>query len=315
MTTTAAPIRARQSFRHEALLWHSRSDYVSSLVPFVLEGLDGGEAVLVGATPEHARWLGAELGPRATEVQFVDLGQMVHNPARIIPALQELLEGVCGPGRPARGIGEPVWPGRGPEEVREAELHEALLNLAIDPDLPFWLVCPYDAENLDAVSLAEAGLSHPALVTATSYAGSARYRGHDHARALFTADLPDLGGADAEVEVVDATLDLAAEQVTLRATASDLFSDRVVDLSEVVRGLVLDSSRRGAGSARLRLWDEPRELVCEVFDPTTIDDFLVGRRLPTPSQRDPFWIANQVCDLVQVRSSDHGTTVRLHMAK
>ena len=79
MTTTAAPIRARQSFRHEALLWHSRSDYVSSLVPFVLEGLDGGEAVLVGATPEHARWISAELGPRATEVQFVDLGPMIRN--------------------------------------------------------------------------------------------------------------------------------------------------------------------------------------------------------------------------------------------
>ena len=312
---TAAPVRARQSYRHEALFWHSRSDYLAHLVPFVLDGLDGGEAVLVGVTPEHARWISTELGPRAAKVQFVDLGQLVHNPARIIPALQELLEGCCGPGRPARGIGEPLWPGGGPEEVRESQLHEALLNLAIDPDLPFWLLCPYDTDNLDAETLAEAGRSHPALVTATSYAGSAGYRGHDHARALFTADLPDLRGADAEVHVVDATLDLAAEQVTLRATASDLLSDRVVNLSEVVRGLVAEGGRRGAGSARLRLWDEPRELVCEVFDPTTIDDFMVGRRTPTTSQRDPLWLANQVCDLVQVRSSDHGTTVRLHMAK
>lgn len=313
--TTAAPVRARQSYRHEALFWHSRSDYVASLVPFVLEGLDGGEAVVVGATPEHARWIRVELGPRAAEVQFVDLSQLVHNPARIIPALQELLEDSCGPGRPARGIGEPAWPGQGPEEDGESQLNEALLNLAVDPDLPFWLVCPYDAEHLDAETLAEAGRSHPALVTATSYAGSGSYRGRDHARALFTADLPDLRGADAEVHVVGATLDLAAEQVTLRATASDLLSDRVVNLSEVVRGLVEEGGRRGAGSARLRLWDEPRELVCEIFDRTTIDDLLVGRRPPTSSQRDPFWIANQVCDLVQVRSGAHGTTVRLHMAK
>jgi hypothetical protein len=313
--TTTAPIRARQSFRHEALLWHSRSDYVASLVPFVLEGLDADEAVLVGATPEHAGWIRDELGARAAEVQFVDLSQLAHNPARIIPALQELLEGSCGPGRPARGIGEPVWPGRGPDEDRESQLNEALLNLAIDPDLPFWLVCPYDAEHLDAETLAEAGRSHPALVTATSYAGSGSYRGWDHARALFTAELPDLRGADTEVHVADATLDLAAEQVTLRATASDLLSDRVVGLSDVVRGLVVAGGRRGAGSARLRLWDEPSELVCEIFDRTTIDDFLVGRRPPTSSQRDPFWIANQVCDLVQVRSSDHGTTVRLHMVK
>ncbi|MGI3786419.1 MAG: hypothetical protein ACRYG2_37220, partial [Janthinobacterium lividum] len=49
----AAPVRARQSYRHEAFLWRSRSDYVSGLVPFVLEGLDAGEAVLVGVTPER----------------------------------------------------------------------------------------------------------------------------------------------------------------------------------------------------------------------------------------------------------------------
>jgi MEDS: MEthanogen/methylotroph, DcmR Sensory domain len=232
-----------------------------------------------------------------------------------MPALQELLDRTCGPGRPARGIGEPVWPGRGTEEAREAQLHEALLNLAIDPDLPFWLVCPYDADHLDPTVLDDAGCSHPVLSTATSYAGSGSYRGQEHARALFTADLPDLGGADAELRVAHATLDLAAEQVTLRAAASDLLSDQVVHLSDAVRGLVVASGRRGARSARLRLWDEPLELVCEISDRSIIEDFLVGRRPPTSANPDPFWIANQVCDLVQVRSGDHGTTVRLHMRK
>lgn len=313
--TTTAPVRARQSYRHEAFFWHSRADYVAGLVPFVLEGLDDGEAVLVGATAEHAAWISEELGPRAAEVRFVDLNAMAHNPARIIPALQELLDACCGPGRPARGVGEPVWPGRGPEEVRESELNEALLNLAVDPDLPFWLVCPYDAEHLDADALAEAGRSHPALVTSTSYAGSGSYRGRDHARALFATDLPDLRGPDDDVRIAGTSLDLAAEQVTLRAAASDLYSDRVVVLSDVVRGLVAESVRRGAPNARVRLWDEPRELVCEVSDPTHVEDYLIGRRLPVGGRFDPVWLANQVCDLVQVRSSDHGTTVRLHVAK
>ena len=313
--STAAPARARQSYRHEAFFWHSRADYVAGLVPFVLEGLDDGEAVLVGAAPEHAAWISEELGPRAAEVHFVDLSQIAHNPARIIPALQELLDAYCGPGRPARGIGEPVWPGRGPEEVREAQLHEALLNLAVDPDLPFWLVCPYDAAHLDARSLMEAGCSHPALVTSTSYAGSGSYRGRDHARALFARDLPDLRRPDDEVWVAGTALDLAAEQVTLRAAASHLRSDQVVVLSDVVRGLVAESVRRGASDARVRLWDEPRELVCEVSDPTHVDDYLIGRRQPVTGRLDPVWLANQVCDLVQVRSSDHGTTVRLHLQK
>jgi DcmR-like sensory protein len=313
--TTLAPLRARQSYRHEAFLWRTRADYVKGLVPFVLDGLDAGEAVLVGATLEHVGWLSEELGPRAAEVHFVDMSQLAHNPARIIPAVHELLGTFCGPGRPARGIGEPAWPDRGPEEVREAQLHEALLNLAIDPDLPFWLVCPYDAEHLDPALLVDAEHSHPVIATATSYAGSGRYRGHDHARALFTADLPDLGGPDADVRVAETSLDLAAEQVTLRATESDLLSDQVVVLNDVVRGLVVESVRRGAGTARLRLWDEPRELVCEVSDPTVVGDFLIGRRPPSTGRLDPVWFANQVCDLVQVRSNQHGTSVRVHVRK
>ena len=47
-----------------------------------------------------------------------------------------------------------------------------------------------------------------------------------------------------------------------------------------------------------------------------VNDFLMGRRLPAPqSGRDPVWYANQVCDLVQVRSGPGGTTVRLHVRK
>ncbi|MGI3782575.1 MAG: MEDS domain-containing protein, partial [Janthinobacterium lividum] len=228
---------------------------------------------------------------------------------------QELVDGSCGPGRPARGVGEPVWPGRGPEAAREAQLHEALLNLAIDPDLPFWLVCPYDAGRLDPALLADAARSHPVIATPTSYAGSGAYRGRDHARALFADELPDLGGPAVDLRVPGTALDLAAEQVTLRATASDLSRDQVVLLGDVVRSLVVESVRRGADAARLRLWDEPDELVCEVSDLTVVEDLLIGRRPAAGSRPDPVWLAHQVCDLVQVRSGPHGTHVRLHLQK
>ena len=313
--TTLAPTRSRQSYRHEAFLWRGRTEYVQELTPFVREGLDAGEAVVVGVTREHARWFRDDLGSRAGEVHFVDMERLAHNPARIIPALQELLDEFCGPGRPARGIGEPVWPGRSPEAVQEAQLHEALLNLAVDPDLPFWLVCPYDAEHLDPTLLDDAARSHPVIATTSSYTGSGTYRGRDHARALFGAELPDLGGPVADVRVAEASLDLAAEQVTLRATAGDLRSDQVVLLTDVVRGLVVASVRRGADAARLRLWDESHELVCEVADTTVVDDLLVGRRPPSRDRPDPVWLAHQVGDLVQVRSNAHGTSVRLHLRK
>ena len=52
--STPAPVRARQSYRHEAFLWHGRDEFVQRLAPFIQEGIDAGEAVMVAVTPEHA---------------------------------------------------------------------------------------------------------------------------------------------------------------------------------------------------------------------------------------------------------------------
>ena len=50
-------------------------------------------------------------------------------------------------------------------------------------------------------------------------------------------------------------------------------------------------------------------------DDGRIEDPLVGRERPRPDQANGrgLWIANQLCDLVQVRSGHDGTEVRLRM--
>ena len=56
-------------------------------------------------------------------------------------------------------------------------------------------------------------------------------------------------------------------------------------------------------------------MVCEVRDRGRIEEPLVGRRRPEPGARGGhgLWMANQLCDLVQLRSRRSGTSVRLHM--
>jgi anti-sigma regulatory factor (Ser/Thr protein kinase) len=63
----------------------------------------------------------------------------------------------------------------------------------------------------------------------------------------------------------------------------------------------------------LLVWRTEEHLVCEVRDDGRIDDPLVGRRMPGPEVEGGrgVWMANQLCDLVQVRSSDQGTVVRV----
>jgi hypothetical protein len=115
--------------------------------------------------------------------------------------------------------------------------------------------------------------------------------------------------------VTRAGLDAAAETVTLQAASGDLCSNQVVSLAHVVRRLAGESLTRGARQITVRMWDRPDVVVCEVADTTVIRDLLVGRRPPQSPADDATWMANEVCDLVQVRSSDSGTITRMHMRK
>ena len=148
--TQSSPARAEQSYRHEAFLWHDRTDFTDSLVPFVTDGLDAGEPVMVAIVGSTSTGCGRRWGRRATRCSFFDMAELGHNPAKIIPAWQKFIDTEAADGRPARGVGEPIWAGRDTDELIECQVHEALLNVAVDPTIPFWLVCPYDADRAGA---------------------------------------------------------------------------------------------------------------------------------------------------------------------
>ena len=130
-----APARSQQSYRHEAFLWHDASDFTAGMVPFITDGLELGEPVMVAVSALHTTWLRDALDRQedVEDVEFVDIEELGRNPAQIIPAWQRFLNTRSGRFRPVRGIGEPIWPGRRPEELVECQLHEAMLNIAIDP--------------------------------------------------------------------------------------------------------------------------------------------------------------------------------------
>jgi MEDS: MEthanogen/methylotroph, DcmR Sensory domain len=139
-------------------------------------------------------------------VEFADIEQLGRNPAQIIPAWQQFLNTRSGRLRPVRGVGEPIWPGRRPEELVECQLHEAMLNIAIDPDTPFWLICSYDAVTLSPAVVGEAHRSHPVIVEAASYQGSALE--------LYIAGLP----AGAAGDLAATTPTSGAEQSSARSS-------------------------------------------------------------------------------------------------
>jgi anti-sigma regulatory factor (Ser/Thr protein kinase) len=90
---------------------------------------------------------------------------------------------------------------------------------------------------------------------------------------------------------------------------------RATDLVLAVNELLTNSVRHGGGSGVLRIWQDDHTLVCEVRDRGRITDPLADRRRPDPGRTGGrgLWVANQLCDLVQLRSLDGENVVRVSM--
>ncbi|HET9871210.1 MAG TPA: MEDS domain-containing protein [Propionibacteriaceae bacterium] len=305
--------KPHSSYRHEAFLWRDLDDFLAGTVPFIKDGLAAEEPVMVAVIEPRAAMIREALGKDdADRVMFVDMAELGRNPAKIIPAWREFLDAESSAGRPLRGIGEPIWAGRRPEEILECQLHEALLNIAVDPDTPFWLVCPYDTGGLPPVVIEEAHRSHPAIFDADGYRGSAAYAGRPHIDVIFATELPPLAGPFEEITFTADDTQGLSMFVAVRAHAAGLTAEKAAALAVAVHELAQSSLHRGSASGVVRISCQQHAVICDVQDETRISDPLTGRRPTAADQRKGLAFANQVCDLVQLRSTSTGTTVRVH---
>ena len=303
MTTAAA-------FRHEVMLYDSHETFVDGAAPFVRDAVDAGEPIMVAIGAEKIDLLRSRLGADAEPVVFADMAELGANPARIIPAWQEFVDAHAGLGRPMRGIGEPIWAERSPTELIECQCHEALLNVAFAAAGDFHLICPYDTAQLDEEVIAEAERSHPYIGGALSGA----YRG-DHAVPQFAAPLAEPPAVTLEHEITHESLADLRHLTAAAGERAGLAPERVHDLVLSVHEIATNSVRHGGGRGVLRVWREPDALICEVRDSGRIaQQPLVGRVRPALGQTGGWglWLANQLCDLVQLRELPHGSVVRLH---
>lgn len=305
----------RSDYRHEALLWSGTEAFLARTVPFVTDATDSGAPVLVAVTAERESALRDALGADAARVTFRDMNVLGHNPARIIPAWLDFIREHSGSGVPLRGIGEPVWAGLRSTELVECQIHEAMLNVAIPTDAPLWLLCPYDADALPDDVLDEARRSHPSV--AHDHGDTLRseaYGGIEHVRALSGGDLTEPGEILDEMPVVRGNLAAVRAVVSLHAHRAGLGADQIDDLRLALTEVAANSMDHGGGHGVLRTWREPGALVFEVRDGGRLTDLLAGRRTPHREQARGrgLWLVNQLCDLMQIRSTAQGTVVRVH---
>lgn len=303
-------------FRHEAFLYESPGELVEETVPFIHEGLAGGGAVLVAVPERSGSLIRAEVD-EADDVEFVDVEDVGRNPARIIPVWQRFVSESLARRRSPRGIGEPIYPGRGEVEVDECERHEALLNVAFDEGPDWALMCPYDAGWLPDPVIERVTRTHPCVATRGGIEASPSYSATYASEAAFAGTFADPPLGAGEVSFGEADLAALRNFVSEHALRLGLPLAGAADLVVAANELATNSLRHGGGTGKLRIWNEETVVVCEVRDAGRFSDPLAGRRFPPAdaSEGRGLWIANQLCDLVQVRSSAFGSAVRLRMGQ
>lgn len=299
-------------FQHDALIYADADEFLAGAMSFLRASLEAGEPALVAVSRVNTALLEGELGADAAAIRFAEMEQLGRNPARIIPFWREFVEE--NRGRRLRGIGEPVWPGREAAEIDECERHESLLNVAFAQPPAWSLLCPYDGracgdEVLEKVAGSHGSVCHDGL----------RERSGEYVagRDCFAGELSaQPAGAEAFEFDRDKLADVR-RRVARAAERAGLLASDTADLVIAASELAANSVAHGGGSGILRTWRDEGRVLVEFEDGGSIEEPLAGRLRPEPTQEGGrgLWLANQLCDLVQIRSRPGRTTVRLRASR
>jgi CheY-like chemotaxis protein len=160
---------------HEALLYSTPEELLAAVVPFVRDGLDAGEPVLVATKEANIDLLRESLHSDAGRVEFVDSAGWYREPSQTLAAYGRYLDAQldAGAGR-VRVVGELHWPRESQRAVADWQRYESAVNVAW-ASTPVWVVCPYDTADLPEAITAAALETHPIVRTGGERRSSARY--------------------------------------------------------------------------------------------------------------------------------------------
>lgn len=305
--TCIMPTEPEERPPHAALFYRQRDEFADGVLRFIEPALEAQDPVLVAVPGPSAEMLRDAL---PDEARLLDMHQLARNPGRMIHAVQRMF--------PAPDhthlhfVSQPIWSGRSPEEIREAVRQEALINLAWE-GAPVRVLCPYDAASLEQEVLADAERTHEVVIAD----GNSR-RSETYVRAAIPDgclgplgdppsdatsmwyERPDLHEVRALVEQVAVAAGLDVRQV----------GDLVAAVNELTTNTILHAHPPGL----VRAWVNEQGVVAQVEDDGFISDPLAGKTLPSPDTVGGrgLWLVNELCDLVELRSSPAGSKVRVH---
>src|SRR5437588_11989203 len=234
-------MRRAMPFRHEALFYAGRDDFVRRTAVFLRDAVAAEEPALVVVDAAKIALLREELDGAAHAVHFADMAEVGSNPARFTPACREVVTRPAPTGRRLRGIGEPICPERTAAELAECERHESLLNFAFAGSSSWWLLCPYDTEALEPAVLEGARRTHPLGLEDGVGRPSADYYGLNAIAAPFDEPLPEPPASAQELAFGADPLARLRWFGTRRAADAGLGASRLTDLVRALHEVAANS--------------------------------------------------------------------------
>ena len=312
MTTTETP-----GTTHDALFFTSHDEMLGGAAPFLRDGLEAGEHVVLICDEDTGAALAGALDDD-TRITVLPREQVYQRAPEAIATYREFVAEQKGNGvRRVRVAGEIGFTGQ-EADWTEFVRFEAGLNDGFEASLSN--LCMYDRRALDRDTLVAAAVTHRYLRTNGERIENSRYVDPADVLRRVSAPAPDPVGAGGSTLVVDALDRLSELRRLVREivghAAPEAAPDDVDNLVIALNEVAGNALQHGTGNVRVRLWVTRERAVCTVSDAG--DGFLdpfVGI-LPEPPD-DVFddgmglWLVRQLSDEFTAYRTRDGFTVRL----
>lgn len=300
---------------HRAFVYGGTEDFLSTAVPFLRDGLDADEAVVVVVREANLGALRDALGPSAEAIEFLPSEGFYIHPVRALKDYQRIVTSHTP--RRVRALAEPVWDGWDERQLLEWTRYESLINVVFEGSGARAL-CPYDSGSVPPEVLEQARCTHPLLVR-----GGGRTRwSDDYVDPVTFGERCDgerrfAPPRDAEYLPIESDdLHVLRTFVGGRAAAHGLDRQTAQNLVTAANEVAANALRHGTPPMGLWVWRDGPDLVCEIGDhglwrPGPLTGFI-----PPESALDQgfgLWTVRLLVDLVDVRAGWDGTFVRLHV--
>jgi anti-sigma regulatory factor (Ser/Thr protein kinase) len=299
---------------HRAMLYASAEMFRAAALPFLEEGLDAGDSVLVVAPARAVGELHDALGPAAGSVAFRDAAHWYSQPTRTIAAYTTYIEDH--PGARIRVLAEPGWDQGTPAEIAEWTRYESIVNQAFAP-VDATVLCLYDRRTTAAEVLDGALRTHPELVDETGPHPNDAYR--DPCAVYAEVDQRPLPPVPAHARSMPVdSIDLCALRAFVggHAAGHGISSARLHDLLVATTEVATNAIRHGLPPVTCHMWADGDDLVVDVTDAGHwVPEGLPGFLPPRLVEHAGFglWGVRMLCPLVQLRTGPAGTDIRLRV--